>query len=144
MDICEKISYIKGLAEGLDLDVKTKEGKILSAIIDLLGDMTEEICEIEESLDEMTEQLDAVDEDLSSLEDVVYEDECDGDCDCCDDEVYEIQCPNCHDTIYLDEDMLCEDGMECPNCGTPLEFDFDCDCDCGCEECSDKETTDAE
>lgn len=144
MDICEKISYIKGLAEGLDLDVKTKEGKILSAIIDLLGDMTEEICEIEESLDEMTEQLDAVDEDLSSLEDVVYEDECDGDCDCCDDEVYEIECPNCHDTIYLDEDMLCEDGMECPNCGTPLEFDFDCDCDCGCEECSDKETTDAE
>ena len=35
MDICEKISYIKGLAEGLDLDVNTKEGKVLSAIIDL-------------------------------------------------------------------------------------------------------------
>lgn len=140
MDICEKISYIKGLAEGLDLDVKTKEGKVLAAIIDLLGDITEEICEIEDGLDEMSEQLDAVDEDLSSLEDIIYEDdECD-DCDCCDDDVYEIECPNCHDTIYLDEDMLCEDGLECPNCGTPLEFDFDCDC----EECADKETEDAE
>ena len=143
MDICEKISYIKGLAEGLDLDVKTKEGKVLAAIIDLLGDMTEEICEIEDGLDDMSEQLDAVDEDLSSLEDIIYEDdECDGDCDCCDDEVYEIECPNCHDTIYLDEDMIREDGMECPNCGTPLEFDFDCECDC--EECSDEGTKDAE
>lgn len=145
MDICEKISYIKGLAEGLDLDVNTKEGKVLSAIIDLLGDITEEICEIEDGLDEMSEQLDAVDEDLSGVEDIIYDD-CDDDCDCCDDEVYEVECPNCHDTIYLDEDMLEEEGIDCPNCGTPLEFDFDGDCDCEC--CEDKseneENTDAE
>lgn len=29
MDICEKVAYIKGLAEGLSLDESTKEGKIL-------------------------------------------------------------------------------------------------------------------
>ena len=63
MDICEKIAYIKGLAEGLDLDANTKEGKVIFAILDLLGDITEEICEIEDGLDDMTEQLDAVDED---------------------------------------------------------------------------------
>ena len=45
MDICEKIAYIKGLAEGLSLDETTKEGKILAAVIDLLGDITEEICD---------------------------------------------------------------------------------------------------
>ena len=146
MDICEKISYIKGLAEGLDLDVNTKEGKVISAIIDLLGDMTEEICEIEDGLDDMSEQLDAVDEDLSSVEDVIYGDddcECDGDCECCDDEVYEVECPNCHDIIYLDEEMLEDEGIDCPNCGTPLEFDFDGECDC--EECADKaEKSDAQ
>ena len=135
MDICEKISYIKGLAEGLELDTDSKEGKVLSAIIDLLGDITEEICEIEGALDETTEQLDAVDEDLSLLEDDYYEswEEDDCDCDCCgeDDELYEVECPACHDTIYLDADMLEEEGIDCPNCGTPLEFDFDCDC---CEE----------
>lgn len=136
MDICEKISYIKGLAEGLELDVTTKEGKVLNAIIDLLGDITEEICELEEVCEETSEQLDAVDEDLSLIEDIVYEDdECD-ECDCCeDDELYEIECPACHDTIYLDEDMLEDEGIECPNCGTPLEFDFDCDCDCEDESC---------
>lgn len=147
MDICEKIAYIKGLAEGLGLDEATKEGKILTAIIDLLGDITEEICDIEDGCDELMEQIDAVDEDLASLEEFVYEDDdcdcdCDDDdcdCDCCDDEVYEIECPACNDIIYLDEDMLAEEGMVCPNCGTELEFDFDgcecdCECDCGCEE----------
>lgn len=146
MDICEKIAYIKGLAEGLSLDETTKEGKILTAIIDLLGDITEEICDIEDGCDELLEQIDAVDEDLASLEDIIYEDDeddCDCDCDCdCDsedDEVYEIECPACNDVIYLDADMLAEEGMVCPNCGTDLEFDFDgcdcdCDCDCGCEE----------
>lgn len=144
MDICEKIAYIKGLAEGLSLDETTKEGKILTAIIDLLGDITEEICDIEDGCDELLEQIDAVDEDLASLEDIIYEDDeddCDCDCDCDseDDEVYEIECPACNDVIYLDADMLAEEGMVCPNCGTNLEFDFDgcdcdCDCDCGCEE----------
>ena len=144
MDICEKIAYIKGLAEGLSLDETTKEGKILTAIIDLLGDITEEICDIEDGCDELLEQIDAVDEDLASLEDIIYEDDeddcdCDCDCDCEDDEVYEIECPACNDVIYLDADMLAEEGMVCPNCGTNLEFDFDgcdcdCDCDCGCEE----------
>ncbi len=142
MDICEKIAYIKGLAEGLGLDEATKEGKVLTAIIDLLEDITEEICDIEDGCDELMEQIDAVDEDLSALEDIIYEeDDCDCcDCDCdddccdCDDEVYEIECPACNDIIYLDGEMLEEEGMVCPNCGTELEFDFDgCDC-CDCEE----------
>ena len=145
MDICEKIAYIKGLAEGLELSDDTKEGKILGAIIDLLGDITEEICDIEDGCDELMEQIDAVDEDLASLEEIIYEDDeddCDCDCDCddccdCDDEVYEIECPACNDVIYLDGDMLAEEGMTCPNCGTELEFDFDGDCDCDdcCDEC---------
>ena len=144
MDICEKIAYIKGLAEGLSLDETTKEGKILNAIIDLLGDITEEICDIEDACDELMEQIDAVDEDLSSVEELIYgeDDECDcDDCDCdCDDEVYEIECPACNDIIYLDADMLEEEGMTCPNCGTDLEFDFDCDCDCDdCDCCEETE-----
>ena len=146
MDICEKIAYIKGLAEGLNLDDSTKEGKILNAVIDLLGDITEEICDIEDGCDELMGQIDAVDEDLASLEEYVYEDDddcdccdCDDDdcdCDCCDDEVYEIECPACNDIIYLDADMLAEEGMTCPNCGTDLEFDFDGDCcDCDDDDC---------
>lgn len=143
MDICEKVAYIKGLAEGLELDASTKEGKILEAVINLLGDITEEICEIEDGCDELMEQIDAVDEDLSSVEEIIYgddDDDCCGCDECDDDELYEIECPACHDVIYLDEDMLEDEGMTCPNCGTELEFDFDCccddcedGCDCDCE-----------
>lgn len=137
MDICEKIAYIKGLADGLELDTNSKEGKIIAAIVDLLGDITEEICDIEDACDDMSEQIDAVDEDLASLEDVVYGDDdcdcdcCEDDCDCCDDDdLYEVECPSCNDIIYLDMEMLEQESIDCPNCGTHLEFDFDCDCDC--------------
>lgn len=139
MDICEKVAYVKGLAEGLALDETSKEGKVLLAVIDLLDGIVEEICDIEDGCDDISEQLDAVDEDLSYVEDIVYGEDDDCDCDCDDDAVYEVECPSCHDVIYLDEDMLAEEGIDCPNCGTPLEFDFDCcdcadECDCGCAE----------
>ena len=52
----------------------------------------------------------------------------DDDCDCCDDdddELYEVVCPSCGDTICLNEGMLEEGSMECPGCGELLEFDFD-------------------
>ena len=142
MTISEKISYIKGLAEGLALDTETKEGKVLAAIIDLLEDMVDEIDAIDEACAEIGEQLDAVDEDLALIEDEFYADEEEDDDDeyYDDEEVYEVECPNCNDIIYLDESMLEEEEMICPGCGTRLEFEFECDCDgttdcdCGCQE----------
>lgn len=144
MNISEKVAYIKGLAEGLSLDESTKEGKLLAAIIDILDDVSVEIDDIEETISDLGDQIDAVDEDLSTVEEIIYDDEDDEDDDCCccgddeDDEVYEVECPACNDIIYLDADMLAEDGVDCPNCGTRLEFDFDgCDCcdddDCCCD-----------
>jgi hypothetical protein len=138
MTISEKISYIKGLAEGLALDDATKEGRVLLAVIDLLEDMVDEIDAIDEACAEIGEQLDAVDEDLSYLEEDFYEDddedyEDEDDEEYFDDDVYEVECPNCHDIIYLDESMLEEEEMACPSCGTRLEFEFECDCD-DCDE----------
>ena len=129
MDICEKIAYIKGLAEGLGLNETTKEGKVLTAIIDLLGDITEEICDIEDGCDSIAEQLDAVDEDLASVEEIVYDDEdcdCDCDCDCCDDECLEVECPACENTVCIGFDEIDDNGeAECPACGAILEFEIE-------------------
>ena len=145
MTITEKVAYLKGLAEGMKLDTDKNEGKLLAAIIDTLAEICDEIDALDDAQIELAEQLDAVDEDLSAVEDIIYEDDdCDCDCDDCDcdcdfdddDELYEVTCPNCNDTIYLDADMLEEGGIDCPNCGTDLEFDFDCECDhCDCDEC---------
>lgn len=130
----EKVSYIRGLAEGLELDESKKEVKVINAIIDLLDDMALSISEMQDSFDDMTDQLDAVDEDLGSLEEDFYEDEeddeDDGEC------YYEVTCPNCQETICLSEDIIEDGQMDCPNCGETLEFDLDEDCcDCGCEDC---------
>lgn len=131
MTILEKVAYIKGMAAGMELNADSNEVKLINAIIDTLDEIAAEIEDIEDAQVELVEQIDAVDEDLSAVEDIIYDDdECDGDCDGCDgcdcddDEVYEVTCPKCNDTIYIDEMMLEDGGIKCPNCGTDLEFDF--------------------
>ena len=135
----EKVAYIRGLAEGLELDDSKKEVKVLNAIIDLLDDLAMSLADLEDGYSDMADQLDAVDEDLGSLEDDFYGDDEDDE----DDEdtcYYEVTCPNCHETICLSEDIIEDGQMDCPNCGETLEFDIDeCDddgCDCGCKSCN--------
>lgn len=139
MTVLEKVSYLKGLAEGLGVDDSTKEGKLLKAIIDVLDDMASNLESLEDYTEELTEQVDAIDEDLDSLETDFYEDDEDGcDCGCEDGDFYDITCPNCEEEFSVDEETLLEGSIECPNCGEKLEFDIeDCDCDdgdcsCGC------------
>ena len=52
MTIGEKVSYIKGLAEGLKVDESTNEGKVITAILDVLGEMAENLAEVDEELDD--------------------------------------------------------------------------------------------
>ena len=135
MNTTERVAYIKGLAEGLDLDESTKEGKLLKAIIEVLGDMAEDAADLEDYVAELSEQVDAVDEDLSTLEEVVYDElddeddfDCDCDCDCCDEwdgDLYDVTCPTCGEEIVVDEETLLDGGIDCPNCGEPLEFELE-------------------
>ena len=39
MEILEKVAYMKGLAEGIGLDVKSKEGKLISVMIGILEEI---------------------------------------------------------------------------------------------------------
>ena len=127
MEITEKVAYLKGLADGLALDTETKEGKILTAMIDVLDDMALEIEDLKDCHMELSEGLDAVSEDLEDVEDLVYgededddeEDEYEDDEDC-----YATTCPSCEETIYFDESILEDGEVICPNCGEKLEFDL--------------------
>ncbi len=138
MTVSERVAYLKGLAKGLELDPASKEGKLFSAVIDVLDDIAYEITDLQEVVGELGEQIDMVDEDLDSLEEIVYEDE-DEDDDDDEDEVegdlYEVVCPSCGDSIYLDESMIEDGEMNCPGCGEHLEFDVDEECTCGEDGC---------
>ena len=130
MSVTERAAYLKGLAEGLEITPDTKEGKLLLAILDLLDDLALSVADLEDETAQLGEQVDMIDEDLSDLEDDYYdlEDEDDEDecgCGCEDEPLYEIVCPKCGDSIYVDEGMLDEGSMNCPNCDELLEFDLE-------------------
>ena len=128
--LTEKMAYIGGLAEGLDIDETTKEGKLLMAIVEAIADIADEIDEIEEYQDEMQAQLDEVDEDLAEIEDIFY-----GEDDEFEDDEFSVECPSCGDLIYLDLETLEDcDKITCPGCNEEIEIEFDCDCE-NCSEC---------
>ena len=88
MDTTESLGYLKGLIEGLDLGDNKKETKVFSAIVDVLSNLVEDIDDMTDGVEMLADQVDAVDEDLADLEEYVYDDY-DDECDCddfCDDE----------------------------------------------------------
>ena len=127
MTVSEKVAYLKGLAEGLGIGSETKEEKMLTAILEALDVIAEEIDSLDENQLDIGEELDALSDDLADVESVVYdewdddEDEC-----CCDeDDMFSVVCPACNEEITLDESVLDLGEIDCPNCGEKLEFEFD-------------------
>ena len=143
MTISEKSAYLKGLMDGLKLNTESDEGKMIAAIVDLLGDMTKRITDIEETTIAISDELDEIEEDLDAIEDFImdeddFEDEDDDDFDWDEDEDYEegfdfgdedstiyaVECA-CGEIINFDEEVLEQGSMICPNCGETLEFDVE-------------------
>ena len=132
MTLSEKAAYIQGLADGLELDEKTKEGKLIAALIDLVGELADAIEEIDEDLDTLNDYCEELDEDLGAVEEMVYDcdcdcdcdDDCDCDCDCdCDfedEDFFEIECPSCGEVICFDGSIDPEE-LACPACGEKIE-----------------------
>ena len=69
--LTDKVAYIRGLMEGLKLDTQTNEGKILSQIVELLGEMAGELEDVQIVQEEMSSFVDSIDEDLCELEHVI-------------------------------------------------------------------------
>lgn len=136
MEITERVAYLKGLAEGLGLDTESKEGKLISMIIDILDDVSLELQDHQDQIIEISEGLDAVSDDLEDVEEIVYEDDDefeDEDDDDDSEDCYATTCPTCEETVYFDESILEEGEVVCSNCGEKLEFDLTDieECDCG-------------
>ena len=124
MEILEKVAYMKGLAEGLGLDVKSKEGKLLKVIMDILDDVALELQDIRDEQEDLEAGLDAVSEDLADVEEYLYDLDEDDEDDDGEGEVYQTTCPNCGEEIFFDEDILADGSVLCPKCGEELEFDL--------------------
>ena len=151
MTISEKSAYLKGLMDGLKLNTESDEGKMIAAIVDLLGDVTKKVVNIEDTTIAISDELDEIEEDLDAIEDYILDEEDDYDEDEDEDDdfwpddedeeddemgdegfdfgdeettVYEVQCA-CGNIIDFDEEVLESGSIVCDKCGETLEFSFE-------------------
>ena len=152
MTISEKSAYLKGLMDGLKLNTESDEGKMIAAIVDLLGDVTKKVADIEDTTIAISDELDEIEEDLDAIEDYILDEDEDYDDEDEDDEfwpydedededddeigdegfdfgdeettVYEVRCA-CGNIIDFDEEVLESGSIVCDKCGETLEFTFD-------------------
>ena len=147
MTISEKSAYLKGLMDGLNLNKDTAEGKMIASIVELLGDVTRKLTDVEDTTIAISDELDEIEEDLDAIEDFIMDDEDDEDYDDddygFDDEdedeydpdegfdfgdedstIYEVECP-CGNIIDFDEETLEKGSIICDECGETLEFSLD-------------------
>ena len=148
MTISEKSAYLKGLMDGLKLNTESDEGKMIAAIVDLLGDLSRKVTDIEDTTIAISDELDEIEDDLDAIEDFIMDDEDDEDDDWDDEDedweeyeddendedadegfdfgdedstIYEVTC-SCGNVIDFDEETLEKGSIVCPNCGETLEF----------------------
>ena len=130
MTISEKVAYLKGLAEGLNIDTdKSKEGKLINVMIGILEEIGLAIEDLEENSLALGEEIDVLSDDLADVEAVVFDDEDEDDEDEdedeeFDDDWFEVECPNCDEVLVVDEDALEEGYIKCPNCDTEYSLDL--------------------
>ena len=147
MTISEKAAYLKGLMDGIGLDTEKAEGKMIAAMVELLGDVTKKLTDIEDTTIAISDELDEIEEDLDAIEDYILDEE-DEDEDEWEEEddygfdddedyedegfdfgdedsiIYEVKCV-CGNVINFDEETLEAGSIVCDQCGELLEFSLD-------------------
>ena len=126
-NLTDRVSYLKGLAEGLKLDTEKNEGKLIEKMLELLADLAEEVESLRNDHEDLNEYVESIDSDLSDLEDVLYDedgDEEDGDEEDDEDEddsLVEYTCPHCGEEMTFEVDSFdFDEDYLCPNCHQPL------------------------
>ena len=120
---------------------------MIAAIVELLGDVTKRVTDIEETTIAISDELDEIEEDLDAIEDYIldeedeYDDDYEDDFDDYDEDdfedegfdfgdeettIYEVKCA-CGNIIDFDEETLEAGSIECPECGELLEFTLEDD-----------------
>lgn len=117
--LSERISYLGGLAEGMEIGNETKEGRFLLALVSVMKEMVETIDEIEEKNEELLDYVQVLEEkilDESGLEDDTeeYENLCE--------RFFAVECPECGEVVYFDQNMADSDNvLICPECNAPIK-----------------------
>lgn len=122
--LTDRAAYLRGLAEGMNLEKEKNENKLMLEMLSLLDEMAQKISEVEDDLEELDEYVESIDSDLSDMEEVLFGDD-DGEYDeegfLEDNEELAFDCPHCGTPVRLKAaDIDFDESPVCPKCGKPF------------------------
>ena len=82
-EVSKKVAYLKGMAEGMDLNEDTLQNRLILRMLEALEEISEELEAIEARQDEAEQYIDELDSDLGDVEEFLFADEDEEDEDCC-------------------------------------------------------------
>ena len=129
--ITDRTAYLRGLAEGLNLDKEKNENRLMLEMLAVMDEMAQKISELDTDMDELDEYVESIDGDLAEIEDALFGDEDDMDDDDDDDdeeaeefdenEELSFDCPHCGKTMQIKAaDIDFDESPLCPNCHKPF------------------------
>ena len=123
--LTDKVSYLKGLADGMKLNMDKDANKLIMEILGALGEFAEEMQVMFDAHDELNEYVESIDDDLADLEETLFGDEEEDDEDDGEDEdedaIITYACPECgHEIEFRADDVDLSEDYLCPACGKPI------------------------
>jgi len=125
--ITDRTSYLRGLAEGLNIDKEKAENKLMMEMLTVMDEMAQRIVELDSDMDELDEYVASMESDLSDVEDILF---ADGDEDGPDDgdaygedgdEEIAVTCPHCGKEFSIEAtEINFDDDVICPACGKSI------------------------
>ena len=118
----KKVGYLKGLMEGMDFSNDPSKEKLLNAMADLLGELSDRVESMEELLDDLNDYVESIDDDLAELEgsregDVRFMEDDDEDEYLSDLEESEDQLHLLNGNAEEEDEISTLAGAVCPECG---------------------------
>ena len=121
MSVTEKLGYLRGLADGLQLDGTTgsREERLIAALIAAVEELADQVSENEEHGKSLAAQIEDLSESLDAVSSLVLdglEDE--------EQVEYELSCPNCDKPLVIGAEDLSTGEITCPHCAQRFEIDL--------------------
>ena len=130
--LTDRISYLKGMAAGMKLNMEKDSNKLMLEMLGVMGEMAEEMAAMTEAHNDLNEYVESIDDDLAELEETLFgedEGEMDGeegdeedeDIELGEDDLIVYACPHCgHDIEFHASDVDFDEDFLCPECQKPI------------------------
>ena len=117
--LTDRVSYLRGLADGLHLNPEKDANRMILELIDALDEFAEAMDAQTDALTARGDYVETVDNDLASLEESFLEDEDEDESEEFDpDELIQYECPHCGHMLELRaEEVDFDKECLCPACG---------------------------